>query len=49
MDYAWQRYNQWLTSASIDLDTKAELEAIKNNEEEINERFGRQLVLEQED
>lgn len=45
MDYAWQRYNQWLTSASIDLDTKAELEAIKNNEEEINERFGRQLVF----
>ncbi|MCD8158808.1 MAG: phospho-sugar mutase [Clostridiales bacterium] len=36
-------YNQWLTDPVFDADTKAELEAIKNDEKEIEDRFYKEL------
>ncbi len=36
-------YNQWLTDPVFDADTKAELEAIKGNEKEIEDRFYKEL------
>jgi len=38
-----KRYNQWLESVNIDKETKQELEQIKDNEQEIEERFYRDL------
>lgn len=38
-----ERYNFWLTNDYFDGDTKAELELIKDNEKEIEERFYRDL------
>lgn len=34
-----QTYNEWLENAVEDKDLKAELESIKNNEDEIYDRF----------
>ena len=36
-------YRQWCTDSYFDADTKAELEAIKDNRAEIEDRFYRQL------
>lgn len=38
-----ENYKQWCTDPYFDADTKAELEAIKNNTDEIEDRFYRQL------
>lgn len=38
-------YNFWLSDAYFDADTKAELEAIKDNEKEIEDRFYRELAF----
>lgn len=38
MDYK-QRYEEWLSNPYFDADTKAELEGIKNDDNEIKERF----------
>lgn len=38
-----ESYKQWCTDPYFDADTKAELEAIKNNTDEIEDRFYRQL------
>ena len=38
MDYK-EVYNQWLENPYFDEDTKAELKAIENDENEIKERF----------
>lgn len=38
-----QTYNAWLTSPVVDDKTKAELEAIKNDDKEIKERFYKEL------
>ena len=38
-----ETYNHWLNSTNIDDATKKELEAMKNNDEEIKERFYREL------
>lgn len=42
MDYR-AKYEQWLNGAGFDADTKAELLSIKDNEEEIRDRFYRML------
>ena len=42
MDYL-QKFNYWLTNETFDENTKKELEAIKNNENEIKERFYKEL------
>lgn len=38
-----ENYKQWCTDPYFDADTKAELEAIKNNTDEVEDRFYRQL------
>ena len=38
MDYK-ERYEEWLANPYFDVETKAELESIKENENEIKERF----------
>lgn len=40
-----QTYNEWLENAVEDKDLKAELESIKNNEDEIYDRFYTALKL----
>jgi len=42
MDFL-SEYNNWLSNALIDEDTKAELRAVKNNVDEIKERFYKNL------
>ena len=42
MNYV-QTYEHWLNSANIDAITKEELEAMKGNDQEIKERFYREL------
>ena len=42
MDYM-EVYKYWLSSPSVDDETKAELEALKDNETEIKERFYKEL------
>ena len=42
MDYK-EEYKKWCNDAYFDVDTKEELEAIKGNEAEIEDRFYRQL------
>ena len=42
MDYL-KKYNEWLDSNEIDEETKEELKKIKNNEEEIKDRFYKDL------
>lgn len=42
MDYK-ELYNDWLSNPYFDDDTKAELEAIKNDEKEIEDRFYKEL------
>ena len=38
MDYK-ERYNEWLSNPYFDADTKAELASIREDENEIKERF----------
>jgi len=42
MDYL-AKYKEWLSKESFDADTKAELEAIKGNDKEIEDRFYKEL------
>ena len=42
MDYQ-KRYREWLENDYFDIDTKAELTAIKENDNEIKERFYKEL------
>ena len=42
MDYQ-KRYREWLENDYFDADTKAELTAIKENDNEIKERFYKDL------
>lgn len=42
MDYI-EKYNEWCNNANIDEKTKKELESIKGNEEEIQDRFYKEL------
>ena len=44
MDYL-EKYKYWITSEFFDADTKKELEAIKDNEEEIKSRFYKDLTF----
>ncbi|WP_288268893.1 phospho-sugar mutase [uncultured Methanobrevibacter sp.] len=43
MDQYLEKYNSWLEDPAIDDDTKNELKSIKNNEEEIKDRFYKDL------
>ena len=40
---AFDRYEQWCTSPVFDVETKKELEAIRDNHDEINDRFYKEL------
>ena len=42
MNYV-ELYNYWLNSTNVDEENKAELEAIKGNDNEIKERFFKEL------
>ena len=44
MDYK-ESYNYWVSDAYFDDDTKAELKAIANDENEIKERFYKNLAF----
>ena len=43
MSMAMERYQQWLTDTVIDNQTKQELEGIRNQTQEIEDRFYRDL------
>ena len=47
MDYR-ELYNEWLTNPYFDDNTKKELEAIENDDKEIEDRFTRNLNLVQQ-
>ena len=38
-----KKYNEWLTDDCFDKETKNELESIRNNENEIKDRFYKEL------